>query len=453
MWLFSWCLNAGYLLLMLLLSPWLIFRAVTTGRYREGFSEKFLGRVPFFPGNNASAAHKTQKRVWVHAVSVGEVQLAGTLLKALRARFPDFAYAVSTTSKTGMELARKKFPELTVFYCPLDFTWSVDNAFRRLRPDVLILVELELWPNLLFTARKRGVPVVVVNARLGEKSFRGYRRLGFLTRSMIRTLTHILAQDPATAERFRALGAEDAQVTEVGSMKYDGAVTDRRNPRTQALAGLWGVKPDDVIFLAGSTQAPEEKLALNAFHTLKDDFPHLRLILVPRHPERFPEVAELLENGCLPWDRRSAFSDKNPPAPPHENENHTPARILLVDTVGELGAFWGLAEIGFVGGSMGTRGGQNMIEAAAYGSAVCFGPNTWNFRDIVAAMLAHHAAVVVEDGEDMTDFVRRCMTDTKFADTLRKNVTELIHSQLGATEKTVNLLAERVFSETAAPQG
>lgn len=428
MWLISRLLNAIYLLLILVLSPWLIFRAVSTGRYREGFSEKFLGRVPILP--DASP----QKRVWIHAVSVGEVQLAGTLLKALESRFPGCQFAVSTTSRTGMELARKKFPHLTVFYCPLDFTWSVKNAFRRLRPDVLILVELELWPNMLFIAKKCGVPVAVVNARLSEKSFRGYRRLAWLTRPMIRNLTLILAQDHATAQRFLALGAGENRVTEVGSMKYDGAVTDRHNPRTRALAALWHVAPEDTVFLAGSTQSPEEAMALAVFRTLKDDFPRLRLILVPRHPERFPEVAELLQNAGLPWDRRSELTDASP--------EKSLARILLVDTVGELGAFWGLARIGFVGGSMGTRGGQNMIEAAAYGSAVCFGPNTWNFRDIVAAMLARDAAVVVHDEAELADFVRRCLTDSEFSANLRKNVTELIHSQLGATEKTVNLLAE-----------
>lgn len=428
MWFFSWLLNALYLLLLLFLSPWLIFRAVTTGRYREGFLEKCFGMVPVLEEKPDSAG---RKRVWIHAVSVGEVQLAETFLKAFRQRYPDFLYAISTTSRTGMELAKKKFPDLTVFYCPLDFSWSVGNAFSRIRPDILILVELELWPNMLLTAKKRGVPVVVINARMGEKSFRGYRRIPWLPAKMMDCLRMVLAQDKSTAEHFRRLGVEEGRVHEVGSMKYDGAVMDRQNPRTRALAALWDVTPNDTIFLAGSTQAPEEEMALNTFRELRETFPRLRLILVPRHPERFPEVAKLLEESGFSWQRRSELT-----------ENTESARILLVDTVGELGAFWGLAKIGFVGGSMGTRGGQNMIEAAAYGSAVCFGPNTWNFRDIVAAMLAQNAAVVVRNGEEMTAFVRWCLTDASFSAALQENATRLIRSQQGATKKTVDFIGE-----------
>ena len=172
-------------------------------------------------------------------------------------------------------------------------------------------------------------------------------------------------------------------------------------------------------------------MALNVLCKLTDKFPRLRLIIVPRHPERFAEVAKILENSGQPWQRRSEISA-------HETQKHT--KILLVDTIGELGAFWGLAKIGFVGGSMGTRGGQNMIEAAAYGSAVCFGPNTWNFKDIVTAMLAQNAAVVVRDGEEMTAFVRRCLTDTSFSAELQENATRLIRSGQGAAKKTVDFI-------------
>ncbi|MDO4550538.1 MAG: 3-deoxy-D-manno-octulosonic acid transferase [Planctomycetia bacterium] len=427
-----------YLLLLLLFSPWLIFRAVTTGRYREGFCEKFLGRIPI-----SSKLEGEKKRVWIHAVSVGEVQLAFTLLNALKEMYPQFLYAVSTTSKTGMELARKKFPQDMVFYCPLDFTWSVKNVLRRLQPDLLILVELELWPNLLLEMQKQKIPVVVINARLSEKSFRGYRRILFLARKMVRSVSLVLAQDEKTAERFKYLGVPPSRVINVGSMKYDGAVMDRGNSRTVNLAKLWNVTAEDVVFLAGSTQFPEEKMAVNAFCELKDQFPRLRMILVPRHPERFEEVAALLNETGLSWQRRSLLQEKSTLK---MGEGHAPggsfSRILLVDSVGELGAFWGLAKIGFVGGSMGNRGGQNMIEAAAYGSAVCFGPNTWNFRDIVTSMLEKNAAVVIHTPSELTDFLYRCLTETSFAETLQKNATEFIRSQQGATLRTVKMIAE-----------
>jgi 3-deoxy-D-manno-octulosonic-acid transferase len=420
-------LNLVYLLVILAASPWLAYQAVRKGKYREGYAEKLLGHVP----------RRTSRRtcIWLHAVSVGEVNLLAPLVDQITRNRPDWECVVSTTTKTGMALARKKYPQLTVFYCPLDFSWAVRTAMRRIRPSALVLAELELWPNLVRAAREAGARVAVVNGRLSESSFRGYRRLRPWIAALLRRIDLVAVQDETYAERFRRLDAPREAVHVTGSMKYDGAETDRDNPSTRRLRRLAGIGDRDVVFLAGSTQEPEESLCLSAYRELSGRWPGLRLILVPRHPDRFGAVARLLDDSALAWQRRTALEEQGP---------LSEARVLLVDVVGELGVWWGTAGIAYVGGSMGDRGGQNMIEPAAYGAAVCFGPNTRNFRDIVAAMLARNAAEVVRDGPQLTAFVRRCLKAPQEAAAMGDRARALVAEQLGATERTFWLLAALV---------
>jgi len=371
-------------------------------------------------------------------VSVGEVNLLAPLLKMTEQGRPEWQCVISTTTTTGMMLAKKKYPQNTVFYCPLDFSWAVQAAMRRVRPDVLVLAELELWPNLIRTAKHHGARVAVINGRLGEKSFRGYRRIRPLVAGLLRQIDLLAVQDETYAERFRALGARPETVHVTGSMKYDGAPTDRGNPTTRRLAALAGFSADDVVLLAGSTQEPEEAMALAALRELIPRWPRLRLVLVPRHPDRFEAVAKLLDSSGIAWQRRTALGTREESKA--EGKSSPDARVLLVDVIGELGAWWGTAHIAFVGGSMGSRGGQNMIEPAAYGAAVSFGPNTWNFRDIVAAMLDHNAAVVVENDAQFMAFVRRCLAEPDYAAALGQRAQAFVCSQLGATERTFRLL-------------
>lgn len=415
-------LNVVYLLLVAVLSPWLLYRALRYGKYRQGAAAKWLGHAPLRDSDRPCA--------WLHAVSVGEVNLLAPLLAELAARYPHWEFVISTTSAAGYGLAQKKYAAHTVFYAPLDFTWAVRAAFERIRPQVLVLAELELWPNLIAEAHRRQVRVAVFNGRLSEKSFRGYRRLRPLVQRVLAKIDVIGAQDETYAERFRALGAPRVEVT--GSLKFDGAEADRNNPRTRKLAELAGIRPGDVVFLAGSTQAPEEGFALQTYLQLRERHPELRLILVPRHPERFDEVAEILQRSGVPWQRRSELDD----CPSATNK-----RVLLVDVIGELGAWWGTAQIGFVGGSLlNQRGGQNMIEPAAYGVAIALGPNTWNFRDVVRHLQAREGLMVVQNGAELTAFVKRCLLDPDFAYDLGARARQAVLEQRGATLRTANLL-------------
>ncbi len=250
-------LNLLYLLLILFSLPWLVWQAVRKGKYRQGYAAKFLGLVP------RRTSDKTC--LWFHAVSVGEVNLLLPLVRLIEKQRPDWQCVISTTTATGMELARKKFPELLVFYCPLDFTWAVSAAMRRIRPDILVLAELELWPNLIRAARRHGAKAAIINGRLSEHSFRGYCRIRPLVARLLRQIDIVAVQDDIYAQRFRLLGARPETVHVTGSMKFDGAQTDRDNPATRRLAALAGITGDDIVWLAGSTQEPEESIVLEIF--------------------------------------------------------------------------------------------------------------------------------------------------------------------------------------------
>lgn len=435
-------LNLAYLLAILVALPWLLYQRLRHGKYREGWSEKFLGRVPRRESNKSC--------LWLHAVSVGEVNLLAPLLARWERLHPDWECVISTTTQAGYALARKKYAPRSVVYCPLDFTWAVREAVCRIRPALLVLTELELWPNLIAAARRSGAKVAVVNGRLSENSFRGYRRFAWLVGRVLVQLDLVAAQNEEYAERFRALGAPREATYVTGSIKFDGALTRRDAEPVCRLAQLAGIGPHDVVFLAGSTQDPEEALALDVFERLAPAFPELKLILVPRHPERFGEVAALLDRRGVKWVRRSKLYS-SPHAPREAIISRSEMTTILVDAVGELGYWWGTAQIAFVGGSLTRRGGQNMIEPAAYGAAVSFGPNTWNFRDAVGQLLDRDAAIVVKSSADLESFVRRCLTDPAFTAQLGRRAQHFVLSQQGAADRTIGLL-ENLVAETSSKE-
>ncbi len=421
-------LNLIYAALLLVAAPWLAWQAARTGKYREGWLSKLFGQVPLRTSD--------ARCVWIHAVSLGEVALIRSLVDELRRRHPTWDIVISTTTLTGHDLAKTRYADLPVFYFPLDFTWAVGRALDRIRPDVLVLAELELWPNLIRAARRREVKIAVANGRLSDKSFGGYARLGRLVRPMFAQLDLVATQNAAYAERFTALGTPADCVHVTGSLKFDGAETNRHNPGTVKLRTLAGFEASDIVLLAGSTQEPEEQLAIDAYKKLSQRYPHLRLVIVPRHPERFAEVGRTLSASGLIWERRSGWGPRG---------GNRQVRVLLVDQVGELAAWWGAATIAYVGGSMGERQGQNMIEPAAYGCAVSFGPKTRNFRDVVSALLAAEAATVVLDGRALTAFVERCLGEPTFTAEQGRRAAAVVASQLGATARTVDLL-ESLFT-------
>jgi 3-deoxy-D-manno-octulosonic-acid transferase len=426
-------LNVLYLVVVIVALPWVAWRRFSSGRPVAAPWTRFTGNIASPPAPTTESS-----RIWLHGVSVGEVQLLAALAAELRAQATAAGRSVdcviSSSTTTGLELAAKRFGPDRAFPCPLDFTWAVDRVLDRVRPDLLVLGELELWPTLLARATRRGIPVVVANGRMSERSAAGYGRVAWLARRMLGQVATVAARSPADADRFAALGARDVVVT--GSLKFDGVRGDRAAPEVERLRQLAGFTAADIVFLAGSTQAPEESLALDTFRTLAPSHPALRLVIVPRHVERTPEIAALLDAAGVRWQLRSRLADT--PADPT-------ARVLLVDTTGELGWWWGTASIAFVGGSLdGIRGGQNMLEPAAYGAAVCFGPHTRNFRDEVARLLDADAAVVVPDGAALTAFVGRCLAEPAWAADLGARAAALVAAHRGATATTARLILDRL---------
>ncbi|TWU45595.1 3-deoxy-D-manno-octulosonic acid transferase [Novipirellula aureliae] len=422
--------NLIYLFALLLVSPLVAYRMIRYGRYRRGSREKLFGL-----SKNAALSLSNGKRcVWLHAVSVGEVNLAKGIVGRLRSRYPDDTIVISSSTDTGYDLAIQHFGADKVFFCPLDFSWAVSRTIQNLNPKLLLLAELELWPNLIRIAKNHDCPVMVFNARLSEKSASGYHRFGPFTRRTFARLSWVGCQNEHNAERFRRCGTVANRITITGSIKFDDAPTSRETMEVRSRKEWANIDPWHRIWVVGSTQPGEEKMALDVYQTLRHEHTELRLILVPRHPERFDAVAKLVESSGLNVRRRSAAKIS------HEKDWNTDT-VILVDTIGELRHWWGVSQIATVGGSFADRGGQNMLEPAGYGSAVSFGPDTRNFKEIANQLVVNDAAVRVADQAELTQFVRRCLTNIPAAEELGMNAQRLIHSHQGASSKTIEAIA------------
>jgi 3-deoxy-D-manno-octulosonic-acid transferase len=429
----SWLFDLAYCALLAAVSPLLLWRMVVRRKYRTGWNEKLFGRVP--------CRESHAPCIWFHAVSVGEVLQLEPVLAELRQRLPGVEFVISTTTPTGRSVASAKFPDHKVCYFPLDFSWAVREAVTRLRPTVIVLVELELWPNFIFHARRCGIPLALINGRVSQRSSRGYARIRPLMARLLGCFDVLAAQNALYANRLAELGAPVDRLHVTGSIKFDRVTTDRANPRTEELRRSFKIAPSERVFIAGSTQSPEESAALDAYIAARKAYPDLRLIVVPRQKERFDEVARLIGSRGMPLCRRSHVSaGALQPDSTSGLQPHSQAPVLLLDTLGELAACWGLADVAFVGGSLGNRGGQNMIEPAGYGAALLFGPNTQNFREVVELLLTDDAARVVRDAADLSRALAECLADPDRARAAGARAQKLVLAQQGATDRTVNLL-------------
>jgi len=427
-----WLLDALYLSALTLLSPWLAYRAFRTGKYRRGLGAKLLGL--------SASPTSSIRPVWFHGVSVGEIHLLRQVIASFRRLHPDRPCVVSTTTDTGHDEARRCFPDLPVFYFPFDFSWAVARTLRQVDPALIVLAEGELWPNFLLAARDADVPVAVINGRMSPRSAIRHRRLRWATGGLSDCICLYAAQTEEYAAAVRSLGAAPGRVHVTGSVKYDGCAGDRHNPRTEELRRRLNVTADDLVWVAGSTMAPEEEIVLGVYQRARKTYPNLRLFLAPRQRDRFDEAEGVLRRAGASYVRRTGLT--RPPADRRA--------VVLVDTIGELGALWGLADVAFVGGSLdGRRGGQNMIEPAAYGSAVVFGPHVWNFKEPVTRLLEHGGARQVKGAAELDAVVHRLLGDAAERGRMGAAARAFVQQQQGATETTVRLLDDLL----TGPQG
>lgn len=404
-----------------LAAPWYLWKGRGTGRYTSSFRER-MGRLP------STLNEGRGPTVWIHAVSVGEVLAARALIAPLKARFPGHRVLVSTTTVTGQEIARKNLTADGVFFAPFDLVGPVSRALDVVRPSLLVLVETELWPNLIREARRRGARVAVVNGRISEGSFRGYRRARWFWRRVLAHVDLFLMQGEAHAERIRSLGAPEERVRVVGNLKFD-AVGAARAP--DHLARLLGDSRGRPIWVAGSTMPGEEEIILGAFRKIRERVPDVDLIVAPRHPERFAAVPALVEAAGFHCLNRTRLA-------PGEWRNGS---VVLLDTLGELAQVYSLATVVFVGGSLVPTGGHNILEPAVAGKPVVVGPHMENFREIAAAFRGDNALVEVGSGDELAEAIVALLADDVGRTALGARALALVERNRGSVGRTVDALA------------
>ena len=412
--------DLAWFVAMILGSPWLVWRSLRSEAFRRMVLERAGLRVPKLSSDGPT-------RMLVHGVSVGEIKAAQALVARARQTHPDLEVVLCTTTDTSQEVARGLFPDLRVVRFPADPTPIVRRFFDRVRPDLVVLMELEIWPNFLRAANRRGIPVAVVNGRITERSYPRYR----LFRSVFPQFNRIslfCVQSETYASRFRRLQVDPARVHVTGNIKIDGLRVGRVEPGAE-LAELLGAADGRPVFVAGSTHAPEERLVAEAW---RDSAHQSRLILVPRHPERAPDVVRDLTAIGLPPQRLTAL---------RAGEAPEPGRPVIVDTIGELEAVFGLADVAFVGGSLMPHGGQNVLEPAAQGLPVLFGPHMQNFVSEVALLKEHGGCRQVADAAELGRVVAELLADPEAVRALGRAGEEVVSAQRGATEATWARLA------------
>ncbi|MFA7344676.1 MAG: 3-deoxy-D-manno-octulosonic acid transferase [Terrimicrobiaceae bacterium] len=417
--------NLAFPVVLLALLPGFLARMVKRGKYRHKFWQRFGIYSPRVLGKLVGT-----NRIWVHAVSVGEVMIAMKLIRALREGDPSASFVLSTTTSTGFKLAaRAKCTWLEPIYNPLDFFFAARSAVRAIRPKMLVLVEAEVWPNIVCEARAAGAKVVLVNARLSPRSERRFRAVRWITAPVFNRLDVICLQEPEDIGRWVSLGVERKRLLVTGSIKFDESAADRRMPRDfRPVLRALGVPDKAPVLLGGSTFEGEEMLLAKAFLELRKTYPDLFLILVPRHFERASGVAAHLEKSGLKVALRTQQAPSEPPD------------ILLVDTTGELRDWYARATVVFIGKSLCAKGGQNPAEPVAAGVPVVFGPNMQNFSTLSRQFLRHEGAVEVADAEGLRAAVARLLDHPGLGADMAENARKCLEVHQGATARTISAI-------------
>ncbi len=426
--------NILFTIFFVLSAPYYFMRMRRRGNWQKGFSERF-GRY----STKFKQAITNRHTLWIHAVSVGEVNVCTQLIRALEPRAPNLKIVVSTTTTTGMgELHRKLPTHVSKIYYPIDRRVWVARALNTIRPEAIVLVEAEIWPNFLWRAHDHGWPVFLVNARLSDRSYRGYKRFGFLFRPLFGLLAGVGAQNEADAAKLRELGCRPEAIHIVGSLKFDAAKLDeRRLLNVPALLRQLAVPRGAPILIGGSTHAGEEAVLAEIFLRLRARFPDLFLVLVPRHFERSQEVGRELDARGVDFVFRSEIMSHSKFAPGETD-------CLLVNTTGELKYFYEYATVIFVGKSLTAQGGQNPIEPGALGKPVVFGPNMQNFEEIARGFVAKDGAVQVRDAAELEKALADLLANEPRRAELGRNALKVVHDNLGAIDRTVDMIVRRL---------
>jgi len=411
-----------YSFLIYLLTPllllYLAFRGLRSKDYLKRWPERFALFDP--PEQTGGIA--------VHAVSMGEVNAASTLVRELHKRYPGFPLCLTTFTPTGSDRVRALFPnEAFHVYSPLDLPGAVRRFFDRVQPRLLIVMETEIWPNLYFEAASRQIPILIANARISDHSFANYRRLHIITAAALRQVSFIAAQSEQDADRLVQIGADEQRLMVSGNLKFDVNLPPSLTEQGEAYRMAWGTHR--LVLLAGSTHEGDENALLEAFCGVLPDFPDALLVLVPRHPERFGRAAQLARSAGLKVSLRS-------------NGVSCPAssQCFVIDTMGELLRFYASCDVAFVGGSLEPIGGHNVLEPAALSKPVIIGPHTSNFQDITQNLINAGAALRVQEAKELEQAIRRLFSEPELRDRMGQAGLALVKSGQGAVNRTLEIV-------------
>ncbi|MFH0913656.1 MAG: 3-deoxy-D-manno-octulosonic acid transferase [Candidatus Omnitrophota bacterium] len=395
-------------------------------KFHRGFSMR-LGALPH--------GLELNRPIWIHAVSVGEINAAGKLIVELRAAYPDKKFFITTVTPTGNRIA-KGFAASADFvaYLPLDFSFITRGVVNRINPALFIIMETEIWPNLIRHLKQRNIPMVLANARISDRSFKGYRMIKFLLKPILGRISLFCAQTQADAQRLARLGAPEDKIKITGNMKFDIADYAGTKTNQEDLKLKLGLGVQDKLLVCGSTHPGEEEIILGAYAKLLGEFPSLRLLIAPRHPERAKEIEKLVLKNGFP-----SLSISNICLKPN-TDNLRP--VFILDTIGELISFYAIADVVFVGGSLIKKGGQNILEPAGIGKPVIFGPHMFNFRDIAGLFLENKAAVLARNQKELEASIRDLLHDPQRMAGLAQRARALIAQNQGATRRNLEIISK-----------
>lgn len=425
--------DIGFILFSIFYLPALICK----GKLHKDFGERFGN----FAKEKRARLAAAKDVIWIQAVSVGEVALCRTLLPLIRKRFPGSAIVFSTITRTGNELARKLFSgDAIIIYFPLDFSFVVRRVIRLIRPKAYVMIETEIWPNVLKELARRSVPAILMNGRISDRSYGKYREVRTFLRPTLRRIAAYCMQSKADADRIIAIGAPPERVQVTGNMKFDAGATAGARPAAGILASL-GLPADAMLIVAGSTHPGEEEVILAAYRRLCEFIGGLHLLIAPRHIERTGDVEDAVRGAGLSPARVSQLGPR--PAPGQ------PSRVLILDMIGRLGEIYSVATVVFIGGSLIKHGGQNPIEPALFEKPVIFGPHMFNFRAVAAALLERGGAVQVDDKAHLLERMTYLLRNPRKRSELGNNAKMAIMENRGASERNSGALA-RVMATTGA---
>lgn len=411
-----------YTLAMYLVTPLLVLRLLARGVRSRPYHRRWPERFGFFQAPGFSGS------LWVHAVSVGEVNAAEPLIKALRRDYPNAPVVITTVTPTGTARVHQLFGD-SVFhvYLPYDLPYSVGRFLKKVRPRLALIVETEIWPNLYFACRRRGIPLMIVNARLSGRSMRGYRPLRSLARSALRCVRQIAAQSRTDAARYRLLGADPQQIVVTGNMKFDMPIPEGAVPDGAVMRGHWGaLRP---VWMAASTHEGEELAVLEAHLQVLKRLPDALLLLAPRHPERFRVVEQAVRSLGFAVATRST---DGVPSPSNQ--------VFVIDAMGQLMPFFAAADVAFVGGSLVPIGGHNVLEPAALSVPVLVGPHTFNFEEITHLLIEQGGAERVQDSIRLGPDVLQLLRDGARRERMGLAAQHVFERERGAVQRTMQLI-------------